>query len=124
QELETRLYARMSTFIPEEDSPVLDPKEPFTICWRGYHCYMGDNDSFKIMKRMIEAKGRLVAREDIRLAIGSDHFTDDALRQAASRLKKKLESAGLGELGERIKTSEKGKYIYLDRSGLAKPGRV
>jgi hypothetical protein len=124
QGLESRLFERMSTFIPEPDLPVIDPDEQFTIRWRGYPCYLGDNDSFRIMRRIIEAKNRMASREEIGLAIGSDYFTDEALRQAASRLKKKLKEAGLGELAARLKTTENGKYVYLDQTGLTRPGRV
>ena len=67
QELERRLFVKMATFLPKDDSPVLDDNQPFTIRWRDCSCYLGDNDGFKILKRLIEAKHRMVTRQNIGL---------------------------------------------------------
>lgn len=44
QELEYRLFARMGIFLPQDDSPVLDENQPFTIRWRESALYLGDTD--------------------------------------------------------------------------------
>ena len=123
-DLEYRLYARIEIFIVKEDSPVLDEKEPFTIRWRECSRYLGDTDGYSILRLLIEAKGRMVSRLNIGLAIGNDDISDDVLRKAVSRLKKKLRGAGLGELAEWIKTCQKGKFIVLDRANSPQFGKI
>src|SRR5438067_2370059 len=51
KEIEFRLFARMGTFIPEDDYPVVDKLQPFTIRWRGFPCVFDDTDGFKIIEQ-------------------------------------------------------------------------
>ena len=112
-ELEWRLMERMTIFVPVGDGLALDATEPFTIRWRNLPCSLGDTDLFRIVERLVRAKGQKVSREAIALAIGNDDYSDEALRKAVSRLRVKLQQSGLADLAPRIKTSEYGRYVYL-----------
>ena len=114
QELEWQLSGRISIFLPTGDDVVLDETEPFTIRWRNQFCFLDNTDQFRIMERLVKAKGRKVSSEAIGEALNKDDFTDDALRKAISRLNAKLKKNGLEELANRIKTSESGRYAYIE----------
>jgi hypothetical protein len=120
QELEYQLMGRMTQFLPESDLPVIDSEEPFAIRWRGCPCRLGDNDSFKLMKLLIEARNGMVSRQSIMQAVGDDELSDVALRKAVSRLKGRLKASRMDELAERIKTADAGEWVVMKAPDLFK----
>lgn len=119
RDLEWRLMGRIADFVPVGSPLTLDPTEHFTVRWRGVPCFLGGGDGYKIMERLAAAKGRKVSVSTIGLAIGDGEYSGDALRQAVSRLKRKLKKTGLDDLAAQIKTAERGGYVYLDSTAVA-----
>lgn len=117
-DLELKLLIRIADFLPEPDYPVVDDSD-FSISWRGLRCELGKAQSYRLVKRLVRAKGKPVSRAEIEDALGDDLMDPAAVRQAVSRLRQALLKSDLEILAKAI-ISDKG-HTRLDVSGLLVP---
>lgn len=124
QEVEWKLQKRISVFVPVGSEFTLDQREPFSFRFRGTLCCLGENDSFRIMERLVEARGHRVSRVTIEEAVGDKELNDEALRKAVSRLRERLRQQGFGELADRVKTANYGEWVYIDSASPTDAGNT
>ncbi|HMP02779.1 MAG TPA: hypothetical protein PKC45_09800 [Gemmatales bacterium] len=105
QEIEYLLFSRIALFIPYDEFPVVNEKD-FTLRWRGKTGLIGDNDSFQILKYLM--KHRSIHYDQVCMVLCNDGMTTDAIRQAISRMKKRLRAAGCSELADCILPPKSG----------------
>jgi len=102
-QLEHQLLAHLLEVMPEDDYPIAD-EDTFRVRWRNEECDLGNHDPFRLMKCLLEARGRYVSHDDIAEYLSNEYMTGIAIRKLVERLCKALEKSPCRALAKCIVT--------------------
>ena len=109
------------TMLPHAKLANLVDDGQFAVRWNGRQCRLGQSVLFRLFRRLAMSLDDYVSYEALLDEVwGTTNRASSTVRNAARRLRRRLEAAGMEEVARAIDGSNPGHYgLYLDR--MAQP---